>query len=205
MRTAEQIKNKGAAAAVLSAFMSVSLWLIYCGHMKRLFEMTFLSNFLSASVLLFGSLSCIIKERDIPDALYLDCTALLLTVVCVCSVFAPSVTLVFPSVMLHLINPLAMLAFYCFYCDGSSFKAALTALIFPWAYYLFMIVYGVVFGESVYPYFDTVAMSRTALVVYGIVATVIVTALAAGLSALTKLKHNEKRKGEKSVERSFNR
>jgi len=187
-REVGSIKNKAVAAAVLAAFIITAVGIGYFRDLRHAYEMTFLSNVLTAFVLLFSAVKIMLTGRDIPHFLYMDVTALLLTVVCVCAFFAPGATFCSPSVVLHLVDPVLVTAFYFTFCDarGVRYGSIATALVFPSLYYCFMIIFGRVTGSSVYPYFDTTAMSAAMLVWMAAIAETIMTALCFALIKINR-------------------
>ncbi len=168
------LKNKAVAAAAVSAFIAVCLGTCYFGDLRRFYEMTFLSNFIASAVLLTAAVKILLTGRDIPHFLYLDAASLLAVVVVICAVYAPGVCFSGASVLLHLVDPILMTAFYLLFCDARGHgipSAVATTLVFPSLYYIFMIVFGRLSGSSIYIYFDTNAMSAVQLVLGGVYAT----------------------------------
>lgn len=185
------LRNKAVVASILGAVMITGVAIGYRGIMYRLYEMTFLSNFLTATVLLTGAVKIMLTGRDIPQFLYLDCAVLLLTVVGICAFFAPAATFGGPGVILHLVYPVFVLAFYLSFCDGRQMKKshAFTALVFPFLYYFFMIGFGRVTGGYIYVYFDPNTMSVLTLVLVGIFAAVVVSLTALILMRISGRMH----------------
>lgn len=184
---------KATAALSLAVIIAVAVGLNYYDMPMRLFEMTFLSNALAALILFVGAMRLYFFGRDIPHFLYLDITVLLLMVVGICAIYAPGVCFTGRSVMLHMIDPIAVALFYTVFCDGRGSKivSAFTALVVPSMYYAFMIIYGVFTGTSVYIYFNTTVMSPLTLVLDGIVAAAALTAVSIGLLMLSMYLHSD--------------
>lgn len=168
------IRLKGFAAIGFAVIILSSVALHYYTRMWQCYEMTFLSNAISGTVLLIGGITMLCAGRDLPQWLYLDCAVLLVTVIFVCGIFAPVVCFGNASVVLHLINPILMSVFYLAFCKAPRGSLLFTALVFPVMYYVFMILFGVKTGAPVYIYFDTNAMSKTAIVLYGVAASLAV-------------------------------
>ncbi len=175
----EQAKNKAVIAAGLAAIIFSGVFIGYIGKLNKFYEMTFISNTFAACVTLAGAIKLIITGKDLPHFLYLDATALLLVVVGICVSFAPAATLLSPSVVLHLVNPVLMLCFYLNFCDARGVKntTVLTALVVPGLYYIFMIVFGRVTGGYIYPYFDPNKFGAGLLVLFGAIAIVLIVAV----------------------------
>ncbi len=188
--------RKAAAAAVLGAVMIIGVCIGYFGIMYRFYEMTFLSNAITGTVLLVGASRLAFFGKDIPHALYLDCTVLLTVVVFICATFAPGACFGGPGVILHLVNPALVIAFYLLFCDARGVKKriAFTALVFPSLYYIFMIVFGRVTGGYIYEYFDPNRFGTVNLVLFAIIALVLVSAVAFALMAINIRIKNSKRK-----------
>ena len=164
---------KAVVAAVIGALFIFFVCVSYAGAFERFYEMTFISNFLTGVLLFVASVVIITTGRDLPHFLYLDGTVLLLTVVCVCSVFAPEETFTSFSIVLHLVDPIIMLIFYFVFCNarGSTAVAVLSALALPTGYYGFMIAFGQIEHKCIYSYFNTVAMAPWKLILFGLAAT----------------------------------
>ncbi|MCH5160883.1 MAG: hypothetical protein J1G04_02520 [Clostridiales bacterium] len=192
------LKRKAVIATVCSAVFFVGVAVGYIPKLHRCYEMTFLSNTFAATVLLCGAVRMAFFGKDIPHFLYLCAATLLAVVVGICVSFAPVATLCSPSVMLHLVNPVIMFAFYMSMCDARVVKnrVAFTALILPCAYYLFMIVFGRITGEYIYPYFDPNRFTPTLLVVFGIVAGCVTYVVSRLLMALSRRVHNKRLKSQ---------
>lgn len=175
------LREKAKWAAILGAVMLVGVTIGYIGKFDKIYEMTFLSNFVSGAILLIAALHIKITGRDIKHFLYFDAAMLLMVVLGICISFAPLATFGFPSVIVHFVDPVLMLVFYLTFCDAREVKysTVASALCFPLAYYLFMIAFGRVTGDSVYPYFDPNRFGAGMLVVWGAVAAAAI--VAAGL------------------------
>ncbi len=166
------LRRKAAVAAVCSAVFFTGVAIGYFSKINRFYEMTFLSNTFAAIVLLCGAVRIAFFGKDIPHFLYLCSATLLAVVVGICMFFAPAATLLSPSVTLHLVNPTIMFAFYLSFCDAREVKnrLALTTLIMPFAYYIFMIIFGRVTGGTIYVYFNPNRFGPVLLVIYGLIA-----------------------------------
>ncbi len=186
------LRKKAFASVAVGAFFVLCVMIGYIGDYRHFYEMTFLSNFLTGALLMAAAVKIVVTGRDIPHFLYLDATALLLTVVIVCAVYAPQETFLAPTVVLHLVDPIVMLVFYLSACDAheSGYGAAVTSVVFPSLYYLFMIVFGKVTHHCVYKYFDTNLMTPTRLAVVALIALAIVIGLSVALLFINRLIRN---------------
>ena len=189
VRSKGVVGTKAAVAALLAVQMYVTVMLHYVGMFDRAFEMTFLSNVLTATVLAVAAVKLIVTGRDIHSVLYLDVTVLLLVVLGICATFAPTATFVSTGLFLHLINPLFVAAFYVAFCDGSGIGRAglASTVVFPAMYYLFMIIYGRVTGGYVYIYFDPNGFGAAELIGIGFLAATATLSVAYGAVALCGL------------------
>lgn len=170
------LKRKSITSICLGLLLVVSVVVGYIGKFNRLYEMTFISNILCGTGLLVCGFYIRTSGRDVPHFIYFDLTALLLLVLGIYFFFAPNAIWGFPSVIVHFVNPVLMLAFYFSYCDGRNVNAfsIVGALVVPLLYYLFMIIFGRLTGNSVYPYFDPNNWNVAMLVVWGVVASAII-------------------------------
>lgn len=169
---------KAVSAFALAGIIVIGLVFNYVSKPGRMFEMTFLSNGIAATILLIGG-AALLGGRDIPDFLYLDSAVLLAVVIVICGVYAPEVCFVGRSVILHLVSPILTAVFYAVFCDARDGAVwnAVTALALPTLYYLFMIVYGRVTGGYVYPYFDPNRYNGVQLIIVAGIAAGIILAV----------------------------
>ncbi len=166
------LREKSKWSVVLGVVMLIGITIGYIGHFDRIYEMTFLSNFFSGMTLIFAALHIKVTGRDIKHFLYFDATMLLLVVLGMCVGFAPLATFAFPSIIVHFINPILMAVFYFTFCDARNthYVTAISALCFPFLYYLFMIAFGRITGDTVYTYFDPNKFGAGMLALWGAVA-----------------------------------
>ncbi|MDE6200754.1 MAG: hypothetical protein K2M47_02580 [Clostridiales bacterium] len=150
------IKRKAFANIVLSFLFLGTVIVRYIGCWDKCVEMTFMSNAATGVVLLIGGVYALIFKRDIPHFLYLDCAVLMSSVVIACSIFEPTFLVVGFAIIPHLVNPIVIFVYYLKFCNGRNCKVphVLTALVFPTAYYVFMVLFGVLGSHAVYPQFD---------------------------------------------------
>ncbi|MDE7464033.1 MAG: hypothetical protein K2M48_03295 [Clostridiales bacterium] len=183
---------KAVTAALIGIAFIVFVGISYMGEFYHFYQMTFLSNFLTGVLMLIAAAVILLSGRDLPHFLYLDATVLLLMVVCVCSIFAPATTFKPSSLALHLIDPLIMLTFYMIFCDArrSPASVGLSALVFPTAYYIFMIIYGYYNHTCVYGCFDTTVMGSWKLLLYGFAAVGVIILMVYAVMYLNKLLHS---------------
>lgn len=166
------IKRKAFADIALSFLFLATTVVRYIDCWDKCVEMTFMSNMTTGIVLLIGGVYALIFKRDIPHFLYLDCAVLMGSVVIACSLFDPFKLVAGLSVIVHLVNPIAIFLYYLIFCDGRNCKMhyALTALVFPTCYYVFMVLFGVMGSCSVYPQFDPNIISALNLALVGVAA-----------------------------------
>lgn len=186
------LKVKAVAAALIGTAFIIFVCISYFGEFYHFYQMTFLSNFLTGVLMVIAAMVIFFSGRDMPHFLYLDATVLLLMVVCVCSIFAPETTFRPSSITLHLIDPLVMLLFYMTFCDARNLPAGmgLSALYFPTAYYIFMIVFGYYHHTCVYGCFDTTVMGSWKLLLYGLAAVGVIILIVYSVMYLNKLVHS---------------
>ena len=178
--------TKAVVAGLLATEIYVTIIAHYLRMFDRAFEMTFLSNFIGATVLAVAAVRLAVTGKDIPKVLYLDITVLLLVVLGICATFAPTATMVSTGLFLHLINPLFVAAFYFGLCDGRGIDrlGVASTVIFPALYFLFMIIFGRVTGGYVYIYFDPNRFGAAELIGIGFLAASITLVVAYGVAGL---------------------
>lgn len=183
------VKIKAVCSVVLSFVFFGGVFANYCTRMHDCAEMTFLSNCATGVVFLCCGLYSLITKRSAPHFLYFDCAVLLGCVVAACAYFAPAVCFTGRSVILHLITPTAAVLFYLLFCDGRTGRTRdlFTALVFPTAYYIFMIAFGRLTGQSVYIYFDVNATSNAMLVAVFLLAELVVVVIGLVLAFVNRL------------------
>lgn len=122
-------------------------------HVKfnHMYELTFLSNFITGGFMLFSDvLKCI--GRKIPQVIYLDFTILLMIVFGVTTLFSAHFTLRGAMLYLHAVNPIVLLVYYFIFSNqtGTNIKAVFTTLIMPLVYLIFAVIFGNVTGKYIY-------------------------------------------------------
>ena len=125
----------------------------YRGSFIYAYELTFLSNFVTGVVLLAAAVLRL-RGKDVPQLVFLCLTCLLLAVFLISAVFGFGFDGGF--FFLHLIDPLAVLAFFLTLCDMHRVKtrSVPAVLILPLAYLIFALVFGRVTGNYPYPFLD---------------------------------------------------
>lgn len=195
------LKRKAFANILLSFLYLGTAVVGYIGHFNKCAEMTFMSNAVTGSVLLFGGIFAFIFKRDIPHFLYLDCAVLMSSVIIACLLFAPPMLVVGTAIIPHLINPTVLFAYYLKCCDGRGcgWRQVFTTLAFPTVYYVFMIVFGIMGPRAVYPQFDPNIISVLNLMLVGVFALIGLFVIGLVLLKVNKVLHGaaEKRKAQK--------
>lgn len=122
-------------------------------NMVYAYELTFWSNFLTGLVLL-GAAALRWRGKDVPQLVFLCLTCLLLAVFLISAgfQFGFSGGLFF----LHLVDPLAVLAFFLTMCDMRQVRvrSVPAVLAMPLAYLAFALAFGGVTGNYIYPFLD---------------------------------------------------
>lgn len=157
-------------------FISTSL-VTYWGNFQYVYELTFISNFLSGLLFLTAGIFLLL-DKPFPQVLFLDVAVLLLMVLGVCIVFQMSFKGLI--VFLHLVNPLLALAFCLLFSDQRQVKGplTLTALILPGCYLVFALVFRARTGNYIYPFLN--------YPVFGLIPMVLtIVGIAVGIMALS--------------------
>lgn len=152
---------------VLGALLVSAAVATYWGeNLVYTYELTFLSNFVTGVVLLAAA-ALRRKGKDVPQLVLLCLTCLLLAVFLISAVFRFGFGGGF--FFLHLVNPLAVLAFFLALCDMHQVKMRVipAVLVMPLAYLVFALIFGRVTGNYPYPFLDyeTAGVGYTAVFV----------------------------------------
>ena len=182
------VKIKAFCNFILACFFLVIAAFVFDGDIRNCAYMTFLSHAAVGIVMLAGCLRLVVKKRDIAVFLYLDCAVLMASVVIACAIFAPEICFRGVSKLPHIVSPIATFAHFLLFCDGREIRRAqvLTAIVFPTAYYIFMVVFAVS-GMSVYVQFDPSAMSAFTISALGFLADIGLLAVAFVLQKINML------------------
>lgn len=185
------VRIRSGCAVLLSLLFLTTIAVRYWDKPDDCVEMTFLSNAATGAALLLSGVYSFVTRRDMPVRVCAAFATLMAVVALMCGLFAPSVCFVGSSVILHLVTPVCIILYFLLFCDarGMRLRDVWAALLFPTAYYIFMITYGRISGSSVYIYFDTNAMPGGALFLAGIVAEAVVAAVFAALVVANKILH----------------
>lgn len=197
------IKKKAFANITLSLLFLGTAVVGYIDCWDKCVEMTFISNATTGTVLLLGGVYALIFKRDIPHFLYLDCAVLMSSVIIACLLFAPPMLVVGLAIIPHLINPIAIFVYYLKLCDGRDCRIAhaLTTLVIPTVYYVFMILFGVMGGRAVYPQFDPNILSVLKLSLVGVFALAGLFVVGVALLLGNKLLHGGLKKRSEQKDR----
>ena len=164
--------------SVLSILFLTTALYSYRGRLDHLYELTFLSNFLSGLFLL-GTAAALCCKRKVPEILFLDVTMLLVLVLFVCT-----------FLFLHLLNPLFMAVYFFVFCDMNEIlkgKSVLSILIMPAAYLVFAGFFGRVTGNYIYFFLDVEKRGYVYCIMFVLILTVIFLLLGYGLFHINKL------------------
>lgn len=144
-----------AAQLVIGLALAASALGLYGGQPQFMYELTFLSNFLGGLFFL-GAGVCTLRGRRLPQGLYLCFAVLLLLVMGTCLAFAGDFSFSGAFLLLHLIDPLAVTAYFLFAADMRAVPAGWVpaALLMPGAYLLFALVFGAATGNFIYFFLD---------------------------------------------------
>lgn len=127
----------------------------YYSDMKYVYELTFLSNFLTGLFLLSVGILWLCN-KSVPQFLFLDFTILLLIVFGVCMAFVAEFNFEGGFAFLHIVNPLLMFVFYLFLSDQTKVKwqFLFTVLVMPLLYLIFALIFGATTGNYIYFFLD---------------------------------------------------
>ena len=169
-------------------FLSTALF-SYCGRFDHIYELTFLSNFLSGLFLL-GTDAALCCKRKVPKILYLDVTMLLVLVLFVCTVFTGKFDFQGTFLFLHLLNPLFMAVYFFMFCDMNEIKkdkSVLSILFMPAVYLMFAGDFGRVTGNYIYFFLDVEKHGYVYCTMFVLILVVIFLMLGYGLFRINKL------------------
>lgn len=167
----------------------------YSDSWEYLYELTFLSNFLTGLFLLIAGILSFLN-KSVPQFMFLDFTVLLLIVFGVCVSFITEFNFENGFLYLHIVNPLLMLVFFLFGSDQSRVKRQqlFTVLAMPFVYLIFASIFGAATGNYIYFFlnYTEYGIGNTLLFIFGILIGIIV--VSAGLCCLNKLIHKHIKK-----------
>lgn len=175
--------------SVLSILFLTTALYSYRGRLDHLYELTFLSNFLSGLFLL-GTAAALCCKRKVPEILFLDVTMLLVLVLFVCTAFTGEFDFQGTFLFLHLLNPLFMAVYFFVFCDMNEIlkgKSVLSILIMPAAYPVFAGFFGRVTGNYIYFFLDVEKRGYVYCIMFVLILTVIFLLLGYGLFHINKL------------------
>lgn len=133
----------------------VSAMALYWQYLRFMYELTFLSNFCAGLFFLIAGV-CTWMGKRTPQILYLCFAVLLFLVMAVCLVFSGDFSFTGAFLFLHLIDPLAVLAYFFLAADMGSVPGRLlpTALLMPMAYLAFALIFGAKTKNYIYFFLD---------------------------------------------------
>lgn len=117
------------------------------------FELTFLSNFMMGMIFIIGGWTGIIKKRDLPHVIYMNCVVLLQIVFLICMAFIKEFNFSGSFIFLHIVDPILATIEVFLFCESRKKPTViviLSALIFPMVYLTYAIIYGYVSGNWLY-------------------------------------------------------
>lgn len=177
-------------AFALSFILLFTTLYSYRNSFEYLYELTFLSNFLSG---LFLLIVCIFWffNKQIPQFLFLDFTMLLLIVFGVCMAFVTDFNFEGGFLYLHIVNPILMLAFYMVFSNQrkTKWQFIFTVLLLPLIYLIFALIYGTSTDNYIYFFLDYNAygIAYSILFIFSILVGLIVMSII--LYGINKLMH----------------
>ena len=116
-------------------------------------ELTFLSNSMMGMIFIIGGLMGIIKKRDLPHVIYMNCVVLLQIVFLICMAFIKEFNFSGSFIFLHIVDPILATIEVLLFCESRKKPTViviLSALIFPMVYLTYAIIYGYVSGNWLY-------------------------------------------------------
>lgn len=116
-------------------------------------ELTFLSNSMMGMIFIIAGLMGIIKKRDLPHVIYMNCVVLLQIVFLICMAFIKEFNFSGPFIFLHIADPILATIEVLLFCESRKKPTVITilsALIFPMVYLTYAIIYGYVSGNWLY-------------------------------------------------------
>lgn len=117
------------------------------------FELTFLSNSMMGMIFIIGGLMGIIKKRDLPHVIYMNCVVLLQIVFLICMAFIKEFNFFGSFLFLHIVDPILATIEVLLFCESRKKPTVITilsSLIFPIVYLTYAIIYGYVSGHWIY-------------------------------------------------------
>lgn len=177
------------ALALSFIFLFTAIYSYY-DSLQYVYELTFLSNFLTGTFLLIIGILWICN-KPVPQFLFLDFSVLLLIVFGVCMAFVAEFNFEGSFAFLHVVNPLLMLAFYLFFSNQTKVKwqFLFTVIAIPLVYMVFALIFGATTGNYIYFFLDYTEYGAgyTVLFIFGILIGLIVVSV--GLYFLNRVIH----------------
>lgn len=177
------------AFALAFVFLFTAIY-TYWGDFEYVYELTFLSNFLTGAFLSAAGILWLCN-KSVPQILFLNFTMLLLIVFGVCMAFNAEFNFEGGFMFLHAVNPILMLLFYLFFSAQTKNKRPLifSVLAMPAAYLIFALIFGTITGNYIYFFLDykEYGVGRSVLFLLGISLGLIVVSI--GLYYLNKTIH----------------
>lgn len=155
-----------AVQAGLGLLLVVSAVALYWQYPRFMYELTFMSNF-CAGLFFLAAGGCTWQGRRTPPVLSLCFTVLLLLVMGICLAFSGNFSFSGAFLFLHLLNPLAVLAYFFGAVDMGPVRPGMlwAVLVMPLAYLVFAVLFGRATGNYIYFFLDygQVGLSYTIL------------------------------------------
>lgn len=139
----------------IGLLLTASALALYFNYLRFMYELTFMSNFISGLFFLTaGALT--LAGRRIPQILYLCFTVLLILVMGTCLAFMSNFSFSGSFLFLHLIDPLVVTAYFVIASDMREvpLKFVPAAVLMPAAYLLFALIFGAATGNYIYFFLD---------------------------------------------------
>ncbi len=146
---------RAAAQLAIGILLTASALALYWQHMRFMYELTFMSNFLAGIFFLAAGVCTLIDVRVL-QALYLCFAVLLLLVMGTCLAFSGNFSFSGAFLFLHLLDPLAATVYFIFAADMRQvpLKWVPAAVLMPGAYLAFALIFGAATGNYIYFFLD---------------------------------------------------
>lgn len=139
----------------IGLLLALSAMALYWQYPRFMYELTFLSNFCAGLFFCTAGVCAWLGKRT-PQILYLCFAVLLFLVMAVCLAFSGNFSFTGAFLFLHLIDPLAVLAYFFLAADMRSVPGKLLpmALLMPMAYLAFALIFGAKTQNYIYFFLD---------------------------------------------------
>lgn len=182
---------KSIISVIMGLMFIATVVIAYWGNFQYVYELTFLSNALTG---LFLLITTVLKRKgkEIPQILYLDFTVLLFMVFLICIAFISEFNFTGAIFFLHVINPLALMAYFLIYNDMNKINKALsvfTILIMPLTYLIFAVIYGSITDNYIYFFLNYKEKGIAYSVIFVLIVAVSLVAIGYGIFFLNRYLH----------------